>query len=174
MLARYGAETWFQLGDRDVATHIRRSQRLREGVTLSEVTTELALALAVPARLLPMSDEPVRTEVRSADGWLEFQDWFVRRGQRDAVLEIRSPNDESYEKLPFFAKLGVREVVIIDPDTKRVEVFALAEGAYAQRPVNDRGAVRIETLGIAVTVREGQPPRLAVEDAADPKVSAEI
>jgi LPPG:FO 2-phospho-L-lactate transferase len=95
MLARYGAETWFQLGDRDLATHIRRTQRLREGATLTEVTAGLAARLGVSARLLPMSDDPVRTQVRGADGWLEFQDWFVRRAQRDAIVEIRRSGIES-------------------------------------------------------------------------------
>jgi LPPG:FO 2-phospho-L-lactate transferase len=66
MLAIYGAQTWFQLGDRDLATHIRRSQRLRESASLTDVTAELASALGVKARLLPMSDDPVRTEVLEA------------------------------------------------------------------------------------------------------------
>ena len=89
MLARYGADTWFGLGDRDMATHIRRTQLLRAGGRLTDVTAELVSRLEVPARLLPMSDEPVRTEVRTPDGWLEFQEYFVHRGQRDRVLEIR-------------------------------------------------------------------------------------
>jgi LPPG:FO 2-phospho-L-lactate transferase len=89
MLERYGAETWFQLGDGDLATHIQRTHRLREGAPLTAVTAELAASLGVRARLLPMCDEVVRTQVRSEHGWLEFQDWFVRRGQRDAILEVR-------------------------------------------------------------------------------------
>jgi LPPG:FO 2-phospho-L-lactate transferase len=89
MLARYGVDTWFQLGDQDMATHIRRTQGLRDGARLTDVTAELADRLAVPAHLLPMTDDPVRTEIRTVDGWLEFQDYFVRRGQRDTVLEIR-------------------------------------------------------------------------------------
>ena len=89
MLGRYGAETWFALGDRDMATHVRRTQLLREGHGLTEVTAELAARLGVAARLLPMTDDPVRTELRTPDGWLEFQEYFVRRGQRDTVLEIR-------------------------------------------------------------------------------------
>ena len=89
LLARYGADPWFQLGDRAMATHLRRTQGLRAARRLTEVTAELAAALEVPAALLPMTDDAVRTEVRTADGWLEFQDYFVRRGQRDTVLEIR-------------------------------------------------------------------------------------
>ncbi|MBA3958940.1 MAG: 2-phospho-L-lactate transferase [Chloroflexi bacterium] len=89
MLERYGAETWFRLGDRDLATHIRRTQRLREGETLTTVTAELASALGVTARLLPVTDDRLRTHLRTELGWLDFQDWFVRRHHADAALEIR-------------------------------------------------------------------------------------
>ncbi len=89
MLERYGAPTWFRLGDRDLATHIRRTQRLGEGATLTAVTAELAAALGVAARLLPATDDRLRTRVRTAEGWLDFQDWFVRRHHADPALEIR-------------------------------------------------------------------------------------
>src|SRR3954452_21251362 len=89
MLGRYGEPTWFRLGDRDLATHIVRTRRLREGARLTEVTAELARALEIPASLLPMTDDGVRTHVRINDGWLEFQDYFVRRHHEDEVLELR-------------------------------------------------------------------------------------
>jgi LPPG:FO 2-phospho-L-lactate transferase len=89
MLERYGEQTWFKLGDRDLATHVARTARLRNGANLTTVTRELAAALGVQATLLPMSDDVVRTKVRTADGWLEFQDYFVRRGHRDDVEEVR-------------------------------------------------------------------------------------
>ncbi len=89
MLERYGAETWFRLGDRDLATHIRRTQRLREGETLTTVTAELASALGVTAGLLPVTDDRLRTRLRTDLGWLDFQDWFVRRHHADPALEIR-------------------------------------------------------------------------------------
>ncbi|MFV2061986.1 MAG: 2-phospho-L-lactate transferase [Chloroflexota bacterium] len=89
MLARYGAETWFRLGDQDMATHLQRTRGLREGRRLTEVTAELARSLGVEAALLPMSDDRVRTEIGTPNGWLEFQDYFVRRGQQDEVIEVR-------------------------------------------------------------------------------------
>ena len=89
MLERYGTETWFRLGDCDLATHILRTERLRSGASLSEVTRELAEALGVPSRILPMTDAPVRTRVRTDAGWLDFQDWFVRRRHADDVREVR-------------------------------------------------------------------------------------
>ncbi|HEY7600190.1 MAG TPA: 2-phospho-L-lactate transferase [Candidatus Limnocylindrales bacterium] len=88
MLERYGQPTWFKLGDRDLATHLVRTARLREGRSLTEVTDELRRALGVRATLLPATDHRLRTRLRSAAGWLDFQDWFVRRGHRDEVLEL--------------------------------------------------------------------------------------
>ena len=74
-----GGESWFQLGDSDLAVHVERSWRLAGGATLSEVTGHLCRALGITARVLPMSDDPVRTRVLTDEGWLEFQDYFVRR-----------------------------------------------------------------------------------------------
>ena len=88
MLERYGAPTWFRLGDRDLGTHIGRTARLRAGMDSSDqVTATLARPLGVRASLMPMTDDPVRTQIRTAEGWLPFQDYFVRRHHADAVLE---------------------------------------------------------------------------------------
>lgn len=88
-LARLGGETWFRLGDLDLATHLFRTQRLSQGATLSQVTEELARAAGLQVRLLPMCDEPVPTQLRLASGWVDFQDYFVRRQHSDPVLECR-------------------------------------------------------------------------------------
>jgi LPPG:FO 2-phospho-L-lactate transferase len=77
-MAAYGEPTWFGLGDRDLATHLVRTRALREGRPLSEVTASLARAHGVQARLLPMSDAPVRTTIRTPDAGLSFQEYFVR------------------------------------------------------------------------------------------------
>jgi LPPG:FO 2-phospho-L-lactate transferase len=87
-MATLGAETWFNLGDRDLATHLYRTGRLRSGVPLSAVTAEVARSLGVAVRLLPMSDDPVRTRVRTADGWLGFQEYFVREKALVDVQDI--------------------------------------------------------------------------------------
>jgi Uma2 family endonuclease len=97
----------------------------------------------------------------------------VRFGGPDVVIEVRSPDDESYEKLPFFAALGVRDVVVIDRDTKRVEVFALAGQDYRQTSGDDEGWVMSEALGVRFrTATDG--PRLQVQDLAESGVSVEI
>jgi LPPG:FO 2-phospho-L-lactate transferase len=87
-LGRYGAPTWFQLGDRDLATHIRRTELLRAGLRLTEVTATFTEALGVRARLLPMCDESVATRVRTPEGTLDFQEYFVRRHHGDTVLGV--------------------------------------------------------------------------------------
>src|SRR3990172_7895323 len=89
MLARYGEETWFRLGDRDLATHIVRTRRLRAGERLTTVAMHLQGALGIPARILPMADEPVRTQVRTDEGGLDFQTYFVGRHQAPEGRELR-------------------------------------------------------------------------------------
>ena len=95
MLARYGEDTWFKLGDRDLATHILRTSRLRAGETLTGIIADLSRALGVKSVILPMCDEPVATVLETPSGPLEFQEYFVRRGQRDEVLgvELRGIED---------------------------------------------------------------------------------
>ncbi len=88
-LAEYGEEDWFRLGDRDFATHIARTHRIREGRTLTDAVLSLQAALGIPTRILPMSDEPVRTQVRIDEGWIDFQEYFVHRRQGPEVREIR-------------------------------------------------------------------------------------
>src|SRR5215208_6369875 len=89
MLESYGEETWFKLGDRDLATHILRTSRMRSWETLTEVTAGLSGVLGVDSAVLPMSDDPVSTVLETPEGRLEFQEYFVRRGQRVEVLGIQ-------------------------------------------------------------------------------------
>lgn len=78
-LAALGGPTWFNLGDGDLATHVERTRRLAAGETLSAVTEDLARRLGVRCRILPATDDPVRTRVRSRGEWIAFQDYFVAR-----------------------------------------------------------------------------------------------
>jgi LPPG:FO 2-phospho-L-lactate transferase len=87
-MGRLGADTWFSLGDRDLATHLVRTRALRDGRPLSRVTADLARRLEVATRILPMSDDPVRTRVRTPEGWLGFQEYFVRERAKVEVLEV--------------------------------------------------------------------------------------
>jgi LPPG:FO 2-phospho-L-lactate transferase len=83
-----GGESWFRLGDGDLATHVERSWRLAQGATLSAVTAHLCAALGVTRRVLPMSDDPVRTRVLTAEGWLDFQEYFVHRQCQPPVRDF--------------------------------------------------------------------------------------
>jgi LPPG:FO 2-phospho-L-lactate transferase len=87
-MRRFTDQTWFQLGDRDLATHLHRTRLLREGKTLTEATAAIAAAFGLRPRLLPMSDQPVRTRVRTPAGTLDFQDYFVRRRTEEDVLGV--------------------------------------------------------------------------------------
>jgi LPPG:FO 2-phospho-L-lactate transferase len=84
-----GAESWFQLGDLDLATHLRRTQLLASGKTLTEATAELCRAMSVKQRVLPMSDEAVATIVSTPDGDLTFQEYFVRERWKPHVIDVR-------------------------------------------------------------------------------------
>ncbi|MFM5906829.1 MAG: 2-phospho-L-lactate transferase [Novosphingobium sp.] len=84
-----GEEDWFNLGDRDLATHLARSFRLRAGMSLSEVTAHLARSMGLAHDIVPMSDAPVRTQVRTAQGWTDFQRWFVGEQCGPEVSAIR-------------------------------------------------------------------------------------
>lgn len=88
MLQRYGHDTWFALGDKDLATHIHRTWRLRQGYTLSEVTRELAGRFGLEVTLLPMTDDPVATYVSTPRGELHFQDYLVKYRAEDPVLGV--------------------------------------------------------------------------------------
>jgi len=83
-----GGETWFKLGDGDLATHVERTRRLAAGENLSQVTDDFRRRLGISARLLPMSDDRVRTRLQAQEGWLDFQDYFVRLRASPVVREI--------------------------------------------------------------------------------------
>ncbi len=122
-LERYGEEGWFRLGDQDLATHIVRTARLRDGARLTEVCRDLQTHLGVRAAILPMTDEPVRTRVRTDEGWLDFQDYFVRLRQAPEVREVRFEGIERARPTPEVeAALATAEIVVIAPSNPIVSV----------------------------------------------------
>ena len=88
-LGRLGQPTWFHIGDRDLALHIRRTQLLREGCSLSQATAEITRAFGLEVTILPMTDDHFRTKVATEDGVLGFQNYLVERGAQDRVLGVR-------------------------------------------------------------------------------------
>jgi LPPG:FO 2-phospho-L-lactate transferase len=122
-IARYGREPWFLLGDQDFATHVLRTERLRAGAPLSEVTAELSTALGIPSPILPMTDDRVATLIDTPAGRLEFQDYFVGRRQSDAVLGVTFAGIESATAQPAaMAAIRDADAVIVAPSNPIVSI----------------------------------------------------
>ncbi len=128
-LRALGGSTWFQLGDRDLATHLYRTQRLAEGASLSRVTAELAVARGVRTTLLPMSDQPVRTRVTLADPPLgespevAFQDYFVRLHHEVPVRALRFDGADEARPAPgVLEAVGAADLVVCCPSNPVVSI----------------------------------------------------
>ena len=123
LLKRYGAADWFLVGDLDFATHIRRSELLRAGQTLTAVTAALARGLGLRAALLPMCDEPVATVVETPDGPLPFQDYFVRRRHEDPVSAVHFAGvEEATVPEGVAAALRQAEAIVLCPSNPIVSL----------------------------------------------------
>jgi LPPG:FO 2-phospho-L-lactate transferase len=167
-----GGEEWFRLGDRDLALHVERTRRLRLGQTLSEVTADICRRLGIGARVVPMSDDRVRTRVRCDAGWIDFQDYFVRQQCRPVVRELMFDGAAGARPQPDIIKaLGdkVRAVVIcpsnpfisIEPILAVPGLRAAIEGCGAPvvaispivggKAVKGPTAKMMQELGLAVT-----------------------
>src|SRR5688572_3878326 len=124
---RYGGQTWFGLGDKDLATHLFRTQRRAEGATLTEVTAEIVAAWSLDGlRLLPMTDDPVRTGVTLADGSgaeIGFQEYFVGRRHDVAVERVRFEGIEAAQPGPdVLRSLEEAERIVIAPSNPIVSI----------------------------------------------------
>jgi LPPG:FO 2-phospho-L-lactate transferase len=141
MLDRYGEPTWFSLGDRDLATHIVRTARLRSGQRLTTVTLALCSALGVQPQLLPVTDDRLRTRIRTADGWLDFQDYFVRRHHADEVVEVRFEGAAEAQATPeVVAAIRAADMVAIAPSNPVVSVAPLLAVADVLETLRDGSA----------------------------------
>lgn len=122
-LERLGEPAWFRLGDRDIATHLVRTERLRAGDRPTEVAAALGRALGIRARILPMSDEPVRTVVTTDEGDLAFQDYFVRRRQEPAVRAVRFDGIETARPTPeVLAAIADAAAIVVAPSNPIVSI----------------------------------------------------
>jgi LPPG:FO 2-phospho-L-lactate transferase len=123
MIGRYSGTPWFQLGDRDFATHIVRTERLRAGQTLTTVTSDMAVALGIPARILPMCDAPVATMIETPKGRLDFQQYFVARRHADDVLDVHFSGIEQAEPSEqVLAVIAEADVIIFCPSNPIVSI----------------------------------------------------
>lgn len=122
-LATYGDEAWFGLGDRDLATHIHRTVRLGEGASLSEVTAEICARLGVVARVLPMSDDPVRTRISTPAGERSFQEYLVKHGAAEEIERIELVGIERARPAPgLLEAIAQAERIVVCPSSPVVSI----------------------------------------------------
>jgi LPPG:FO 2-phospho-L-lactate transferase len=180
-LADMGAGAWFRLGDRDFATCIYRTERIKEGAPLSEVTAEIASSLGIRSRILPMTDGRVATMIEAADGrTLEFQEYFVKERAAPEVKAIRfegidvaqpapgvlesiegadrvviCPSNPLVSVGPILALPGVRDALAAHPDV--VAVSPIVEGAALKGPADRMlaaGGIPVGPGGVAGLYRD--------------------
>ncbi len=123
MLRQYGEDTWFNLGDRDLATHIWRTQRLRDGYSLTDLTQEMCGKLDLRVSILPMCDQPTPSFVRTPAGIFHFQEYLVQRGGEEAVLEVMYQNIKNARpSSTVLTQIGQAEAVIICPSNPVISI----------------------------------------------------
>jgi LPPG:FO 2-phospho-L-lactate transferase len=145
-MARMSAPAWFRIGDRDLATHLTRTQLLRSGRTLTQATAEIAAALGVQSRILPMTDAHVETRVTTPEGELAFQEYFVRERYRPEVRAVRFHGAEQASPAP-----GVLEAIA------HADAVVLAPS----NPITSIGPI-LAVPGIRAALRETQAPVAAI------------
>jgi LPPG:FO 2-phospho-L-lactate transferase len=162
-LERYGEEGWFRLGDRDFATHIARGAQLRRGAFLTDAVLVLQTARSIRTAILPMTDEPVRTQVRVDEGWLDFQEYFVHRHQAPEVREIRFDGLERARPTDrVAAALEAADVIVIGPSNPFVSI-----GPILAVPGLRARIVAARTRGVPVVAVSGIVGGKALKGPAD-------
>lgn len=125
-LTFYGNEDWFQLGDRDIATHIHRTNLLRLGKTLSEVTDDIRQHFGLEIRLLPMTDNPVTTHIRTPSGLIHFEEYMVKRRSEDEVQDVVFVGSESAKPAPgVLDAIKEAEAILIAPSNPIVSIGSI-------------------------------------------------
>jgi LPPG:FO 2-phospho-L-lactate transferase len=136
-----GAETWFQLGDRDIGLHLVRAEKLRAGQTLSSVTRELAAAFGLEPALLPATDDRLRTWVATPAGEFPFQEWFVGRQHRDEVDGVRFEGAEDAQPAPgVLEALAEADLIAIAPSNPYVSIGPILAVAGIREALEQRRA----------------------------------
>jgi LPPG:FO 2-phospho-L-lactate transferase len=149
MLERYGAETWFRVGDADLATHVQRAALMREGASLTDATAAMSQALGVPSRLLPATDDLVRTVVETAAGDLAFQAYFVERRQRDEVTGLRFEGaDAARPSTVALDAIRQAELVVIGPSNPLVSIGPILAIPGMRAAIESAPGARIGVSGI--------------------------
>ena len=138
---RLGAETWFQLGDRDIGLHLVRAEKLRAGQKLSGVTRELAAAFGLEPGLLPATDDRLRTWLATPAGEFPFQEWFVGRQHRDEVDGVRFEGAEDARPAPgVLEALADADLIAIAPSNPYVSIGPIVAVAGIREALEQRRA----------------------------------
>ena len=171
-LAALGDDPWFRLGDRDLATHVWRTDRLRAGTRPTDIALELRERLGIAPTILPMADQPVRTEVLTDDGWLEFQEYFVHRHQAPEVREVRFRGIDGARPTPeVLAAIDEADIIVIAPSNPVVSIGPIL-GVPGMRE-----ALKARRDGRTGEPRRGGPivaDTIMTDDVARARVAAEI
>lgn len=125
-LTSYGNEDWFALGDRDLATHIHRTNLLRQGKTLSEITDELRQHLGVQLRILPMSDQKIETHIQTPAGLIHFEEYMVQRRCADEVQDVTFVGSDTAKAAPgVIDAIKTAEAILIAPSNPIVSIGSI-------------------------------------------------
>ena len=139
--ADLGGEAWFRVGDRDLGLHLVRTQLLRQGIPLSEVTERVAHALGLDCALLPATDDPLRTFVETPAGTFPFQTWFVGRGHRDEVLAVHFAGAPEARPAPGVVEaIEAADVVVVAPSNPYVSIAPILAIAEIRAAIENRSA----------------------------------
>jgi LPPG:FO 2-phospho-L-lactate transferase len=146
MVKRYGGPDWFALGDRDLATHLLRTEALRAGEALSSITARLCAALGIPQAILPMSDGRVATMIETeGDGTLPFQQWFVRRRAEPRVKAVRF--EGASEPAPgVVAAVDACDLVVVGPSNPYVSVDPILSLRGVREAIERRPVVALSPI----------------------------
>ena len=122
-LKKHGQDTWFGLGDRDLATHLYRTQRLKQGFTLTQITHEICDVLGLGVKVLPMSNDKFETRVTTKEGSMHFEEYFVRRKAKDEVLSVEFVGADTAKASPgVLDSILEAEIVVVCPSNPVVSI----------------------------------------------------
>jgi LPPG:FO 2-phospho-L-lactate transferase len=148
-LERYGEDAWFRIGDADLATHVRRARLMRDGASLTDATATMAAALGVPSHLVPATNDRLRTKIGTDAGELDFQAYFVQRGQRDEVRAVRFDGADAARPSPAaLVALATAELVVIGPSNPIVSIGPILAVPGMREALVAAPAPRIGVSGI--------------------------
>lgn len=153
---KIGAPDWFRLGDRDLALHIHRTALLKSGGRLTEVNRELQRRLGLPdAPILIATDDPLRTRVRTEEGWMEFQPWFVGAQAKPEVLEVEFVGAQSARVSPEVAEAILSaELIVIAPSNPLISIAPILSVVGVREAIASARASGVQVIGVSPIVAE--------------------